>query len=497
MPSETVPSDRGSAPSAPARRERIDVAHIMRQVRNEARARESEISRRIEFARQQLESQFPRVFDDSLRTRVQELSRLFSQYYDRTARYLSEQEPNLANIQRTLAEVNRLVADPSPPRGAYDRWWNPRYWVKRFLVPIRRFVLRRQYEVNALMRDTLAYLVNHSSHIASLRAELEVNVQIFQALEGLIEHLDGALRYFHEWPRLSLLHVAEYMDELHDQAAERQTQALAAFREDIQKMLNHLDGDWKIRLTELSRQISGLAPGKAAAVAGFDYHAFAEMLRGSPDTLRRRQACYLKYLTGQGPVLDCGCGRGELLELLRDNGIAAYGVDLDERMIHVCHEKGLDARCEDAITHLAELPDSSLGAVVALQVIEHLDFADLYRFLLLSIKKLRPNGIAIFETVNPTCLTTFSGAFYADPTHVRPIHPEAARRLLELVGFSEVQIDYQSPVDEAERLKSIENDVPVDSNVRRIMETINENIQKINSLLYNYADYAVIGRKSG
>ncbi len=497
MPSEPAPFDRTPATSSPLRRERLDVARIMRQLRDETRARESEIARRIEFARQQLEGQIPQVFDDSLRKRVQELSSLFNQYWERTARYLGEQEPNLANIQRTLAEVNRLVADPSPPMGAYDRWWNPRYWVKCLLVPIRRFVLRRQYEVNALMRDTLVYLVNHSSHIDSLRAELELNTQIFQALEGLIEHLDAALRYFHEWPRVSLLHVAEYIESLYEQSDERQTEALAAFRADIQKMLDHLADDWRMRLAELSRQMPKLAPGKAAAVVGFDYHAFAEMLRGSPDALRRRQACYLKYLAGQGPVLDCGCGRGEMLELLRDSGIAAYGVDLDERMIHVCREKGLDARCQDAITHLAELPDGSLGGVVALQLIEHLDFADLYQFLLLSINKLRPNGVAIFETVNPTCLTTFSGAFYADPTHVRPIHPEAARRLLEVVGFSDVQIDYQSPVDESDQLKIVEEDSFVDSGVRRMIEIINQNIHKINSLLYNYADYAVIGRKRG
>ena len=64
--------------------------------------------------------------------------------------------------------------------------------------------------------------------------------------------------------------------------------------------------------------------------------------RGSPITS--------SYFAGQSDVLDVGCGRGEFLELLRDAGIPAKGLDLNPEMVEVCRARGLDAngrRCAD------------------------------------------------------------------------------------------------------------------------------------------------------
>jgi O-antigen chain-terminating methyltransferase len=93
-------------------------------------------------------------------------------------------------------------------------------------------------------------------------------------------------------------------------------------------------------------------------------------------------------------------------------------------------------------------------------------------------------------------LTTFSGAFYADPTHQRPIHPEAIRRMVELHGFGDVRIEYLNPIEESDKLEYLASESNTEPALRKMVETINRNLRRMNSLLYNYADYAVIGRKT-
>ena len=478
------------------KQERLDVARIMRKIRSETRVHNEEIARRIERAHKQIEEQIPQVLDSRLYRLVRAQREAFDRYYDRMVSYLTEQEPNYANIRRTLAELNRLIAEPSLAPGPRDRWWNPRWWLKRALGPIRRFVLRGQNTLNALMRDTLIYLFNHSAHIEAERLQLEMGIHLTRMMEILIEQIEVSRRYVQEWLRVTMPPIADYMQELHKNSFERQAEALSAFEEDMARRLEQFAADWRMRLDRVTAPVQGGGLGKTAGTIGFDTLRFADSLRGSPEELRRQQAHYVEHFRDQQNVLDAGCGRGEFLELLRDNGISAYGVDLDENMVRYCRERGLDVRLEDVVDHLAGLPDDSLGGVVAFQVIEHLDFPSLFQMFRLAARKVRSQGVILLETVNPTCLTTFSGAFYADPTHQHPVHPEAVRRMLEVVGFGDVRIEYLNPIEESDKLQLLPADPSADPAMRRLVDTFNQNIRLINSLLYNYADYAVIGRKT-
>jgi O-antigen chain-terminating methyltransferase len=104
----------------------------------------------------------------------------------------------------------------------------------------------------------------------------------------------------------------------------------------------------------------------------FDYARFEERFRGDEHEIKERQRTYLQYFQDKENILDIGCGRGEFLELLRESGIKAGGVDLDLDMVLLCREKGLDVSMNDSFTHLGALPDESVGGVFAAQPIEHL-----------------------------------------------------------------------------------------------------------------------------
>ncbi|HYG97298.1 MAG TPA: class I SAM-dependent methyltransferase, partial [Solirubrobacterales bacterium] len=165
------------------------------------------------------------------------------------------------------------------------------------------------------------------------------------------------------------------------------------------------------------------------------YLGFEELFRGPEEMIRERQRVYLPLLTGGGPVLDAGCGRGEFLDLLGEAGIEARGVDLDPGMVAHCREKGHEVEEGSLLDALEATPPGSLGCVFSAQVIEHLEADDLQRFLALSAERLRPGGLLIAETVNPHCPQALN-AFWVDPTHQRPLFPETVLALCQLIGFS-------------------------------------------------------------
>jgi O-antigen chain-terminating methyltransferase len=225
------------------------------------------------------------------------------------------------------------------------------------------------------------------------------------------------------------------------------------------------------------------------------YLNFEDRHRGTRDEIRRRQQDYLD-LFRSGPVLDVGCGRGEFLELCRETGVEARGVDTDAGMVARCRETGLAVEQADALAHLASLPDATLGGIFCAQVIEHLPPDALVALVRLAHAKLRPGGVLLCETPNPACLTVFSGAFYADLTHIKPIHPEAARFLLEAAGFRDVEIRSVNPCQPELRLQRIEPFWYMRRYEEAFLQPINDNFARLNDLLWGAQDYAVVGRKA-
>jgi 2-polyprenyl-3-methyl-5-hydroxy-6-metoxy-1,4-benzoquinol methylase len=221
----------------------------------------------------------------------------------------------------------------------------------------------------------------------------------------------------------------------------------------------------------------------------FDYARFEERFRGDEHEIKERQRAYLQYFQDKENILDIGCGRGEFLELLRESGIKAGGVDLDLDMVLLCREKGLDVVMNDAFAHLGALPDESVGGVFAAQVIEHLHPRRVIELIKLCYSKLVPGGILILETPNPKCLMVFADTFYKDPSHVQPAHPDTMQFLFEVTGFHEVELRFSAPVDT--RLR-----IPLLQGPGADFDRFNAGIERLNSLLFGFQDYAVIGRKA-
>jgi len=189
----------------------------------------------------------------------------------------------------------------------------------------------------------------------------------------------------------------------------------------------------------------------AAAAAGalqFDYAGFSDRFRGSEDYVRGKQRLYTPYFAGRRDVLDIGCGRGEFLDVAKECGASAMGIDLDAEAVEYCRRKGHTAEVADLFDYLASLPDASLDGIFASQVIEHLAPERLPEMIRLCAVKLRRDGLIALETPNPECLAIFATHFYIDPTHTRPVPPSLAAFYLEEAGFGSLEIRRLSPAVE-------------------------------------------------
>jgi SAM-dependent methyltransferase len=249
-----------------------------------------------------------------------------------------------------------------------------------------------------------------------------------------------------------------------------------------ERLLNELEE----RLARLERRgrsagetVRATVAAQPSAAAVPDYFAYESRMRGSVDAIRERQRPYVELFRDAAPVLDVGCGRGELVGLLRDAGIAARGIDADADMVAYARGDGLDVEQADAVAYLENLADASLGGVFMGQVVEHLPAATLAHVLELALRRLRPGGIFAAETINPLSPLALRN-YFADLTHAQPLVPETLELLARQVGFVDVEIRFLN--EPAERLTEPEDPV------------IAANVRRLNELLFGPLDYALVAR---
>lgn len=230
------------------------------------------------------------------------------------------------------------------------------------------------------------------------------------------------------------------------------------------------------------------APVPALGPTEIDYFAFEGVMRGPRHEIRTKQEQYVSEFAAVDYILDVGCGRGEFLEILRQVGKRAAGIDLDGDMVAHCVAEGLDVQQADAVQHLRALPEATLGGVFAAQVVEHMKPPVLSAFLEAARRALQPGGIIALETINPGSISALKN-YFADLTHAQPLVPETLMFLVEQAGFTNVRMDLRSPVADEARLAH----VPFAGSVPESAQAASDrNVDIINALLFAPQDYAVI-----
>jgi 2-polyprenyl-3-methyl-5-hydroxy-6-metoxy-1,4-benzoquinol methylase len=284
--------------------------------------------------------------------------------------------------------------------------------------------------------------------------------------------------------------------ELRERVALAERRVLALKRE-METLLARPEPDGAPRATRARVDPAGAF---SANVESLTYVGFEDRFRGSQDEIRSRLSDYLPVLASASDVVDVGCGRGELLDLLRQHGVAARGVDTNEGMVHLCRERGLDVEQSDALGFLERQRDGSLGGLAAIQVVEHFEPAYLLRFLETAYHKMRDGAPMVLETINPACWMAFFECYIRDITHRQPLHPDTLRYLVQASGFTNVDVHFRESVRESDRLDHVaagETGSTTDAHaaLASVVRTVNDHADKLNARLFSSMDYAVIARR--
>jgi SAM-dependent methyltransferase len=388
--------------------------------------------------------------------------------------------------RRALSPVSPGAPPPKPATGTPESVAPPSNALRTNITEAldrARQKLHVSSRIPAVLRP---FFRNRGDFNFRLLRVIELQVQQIDALRDELTHLQQATRSDAADLRTALVdsrtqidtlaaEISKQVSELHGILTEQQVQHDSA-RQQVR--------EFESRLADL---INHVAPKITSLDADAFYLAFENQFRGTRDDIKERSRIYLPYLAEAGvgtadkPLLDLGCGRGEWLELLRENGYVARGVDSNASMLSICRGLEMDVIAADALSYLKSLPDQSQGAVTGIHLIEHLPFPVLMELFAQTFRVVRKGGVVIFETPNPNNIQVGASRFYLDPTHVHPLPPAMTQFLIEAFGPARVEILELRPFS-PDHLVQDDNQVI---------------INRFNQFFYGPQDYAVIARTSG
>ncbi len=333
-------------------------------------------------------------------------------------------------------------------------------------------------------------LMQRALRIISLK-QMDFNRETANAVAIWADHAEAMSEY--------LAHTMNHLRQQMASVEKNYAHLEARIREDGERRMRQMLHLFESQLEQKGpppQKAEGKAPAPSespvqSAAEDMAYVLYEDRWRGRPEDIRADQQRYLDMIV---PILDelppekrkacdLGCGRGELVGLMKEAGIDAVGIDMNQAAIAQAHESGAPVEVGDAVAWLEKQPEASLGAITALQLVEHLSAPLLKRLIELAFSRLAHGGVAIFETLNPACFSAHRW-YHMDLTHQHFIPPESLQFLCECSGFDPVDFEMIHPVAEHESLEQTGDDV------------MQENLRKINHLLFGCQDYYVLARKA-
>lgn len=138
-------------------------------------------------------------------------------------------------------------------------------------------------------------------------------------------------------------------------------------------------------------------------------------------------------------VLDIGCGLGQFLNNLKENGFTKLnGVDINEESIAACKKKGLTVEKINDIREYALQVEKKFDRIVMSHVLEHID-KEFIIDILVHIKKylLKEGGVFLLMVPNAQ---SYTGTYwrYEDFTHTILFTAGSCDYVLKAAGFTNI-----------------------------------------------------------
>jgi SAM-dependent methyltransferase len=183
------------------------------------------------------------------------------------------------------------------------------------------------------------------------------------------------------------------------------------------------------------------------------YRRYVSTFKGEPDLSGRGAEAwwdrkYLPLLAGldrTAPVLELGCGSGALLAYLQRRGFSrAFGIDVSAEQVALAERRGVHVEQAEALDYFGRC-DAALGAIIAVDVLEHLTRDELVRLAPRLFAALVPGGRLLVQTANGAGLLP-GQVIYGDLTHQTIFTPESLGQLLRGAGFAHLSFYETGPI---------------------------------------------------
>jgi O-antigen chain-terminating methyltransferase len=420
------------------------------------------------------------------------------------AKLKARQSEEDAAYEKALAALDALVAFPLPLEQlkelpaqleAINKLWtapeagSTRGFLDRRATEALQPTIARQQEWNSnVVRILNGFIAEESKAIAHLR---EISAALIQYAQRLLPTADARDRVASGYATLRSELILEAFDRRLE-SLHRRIDGLKGLVDRVEVIGAEVRA---VRETLGSNAPSqGLARAAADAAESSAHVAFENRFRRSDEALASRFTKYAADFSkgpAGGAILDLGCGRGEFLQALSRGGLKGRGVESNASAVAACQAAGLDVVRGDLIDFLKTVETGSAGGVFAAQVAEHLPPPVLQALLVEARRVLGKDGLLVLETVNPRSVTGLLEVFNRDLTHQKPLHPETLSFLASAAGFADVRVEMLSPVEPLSQLRRIEGSSAVPATV---VEAFNENVDRLNALLYGSLEYALHAR---
>jgi SAM-dependent methyltransferase len=144
-------------------------------------------------------------------------------------------------------------------------------------------------------------------------------------------------------------------------------------------------------------------------------------------------------------ILELGCGRGYMLEYLRNQGFYNLnGIDISDEQVKIAKQKDLNVEVADAIEYLKN-DKEKFKVIIALDFVEHFHKEELNEIFKGIFNNLQFGGLFFFHTPNGQAILS-PKMIYGDLTHMTIFTPNSAMQLLRAVGFKEIMFYEAGPV---------------------------------------------------
>ena len=147
---------------------------------------------------------------------------------------------------------------------------------------------------------------------------------------------------------------------------------------------------------------------------------------------------HLQTVPPKEKVLDIGSGQGELLDLCRNLGVEAEGVDISNELVQACNRRGLEVTLIDNLQAFLRSRSNEYWLVSMIDVLEHFTKAEAYEIVgLIRQHALRPGGMLILQVPNMQSPFAALNLFH-DLTHEWGYTEFSLRQLLLTLSFEKV-----------------------------------------------------------